>query len=309
MPLSCWDDYFEWIKIGQALHHQFGADEEGFNLWVEHSRCSKHFKESDIRDWRKKWRGFGKNRKQPVTMGTIVTWASDARTAALAAEFQEAFDDLDDEAEDTVAGDPLDDILGGPAADERDPLSDDYVSEADRREEAEAKANGTSVEWVSLLDLNEEGTVKNTQHNADLIVMNDPRLRGLAMLNEFTHETVQRHNPGVKEGRKRAAKPTRQLSGRAWQVKETLNGELWSDDRDFSIRSIIDAPKSQGGYGYKISLDHLRAAVVNAANANSFHPVREYLEKTPWTESRALTACLLTILALQTTPILETLLA
>jgi predicted P-loop ATPase len=116
-----------------------------------------------------------------------------------------------------------------------------------------------------------------------MVVKNDARLTGLPQLNDFTHETVQRFTPGTLAARrKKQAKPVRQLAGKIWDVRDVLNGELWSDDRDFAIRSILEAPKTQGGYGIKVSDRDLKAAVVLAANENVFHPVKEYLTKHKW---------------------------
>lgn len=63
-----------------------------------------------------------------------------------------------------------------------------------------------------------------------------------------------------------------------WNVRDELNGELWSDDRDFAVRSILEAPATQGGYGIKLTDRDLKAAIVLSANGSAFHPVREYLE-------------------------------
>lgn len=283
IPATRMDDRDDWITLGQALHHQFGGSEEGFELWMKHSaRGDKFLVGSSRAKELRRYRGFGRNRRQPVTMASIRLWVQEARAAA----YSDAFDDLDDDCdeEDTDLGDPAEDMLGGDYDDPNDdPLSDGYVSKADKLEEAAAKANGTSIEWEQLLDRTDEGAVKPTLHNVEMIVRNDPRLVGLAQLNEFTQETVQRTIPGTKgRRRKNAVKETRQLTGRVWQVKDTLNGELWSDDRDFAIRSILEAPRTQGGYAVKVSDRDLKAAVVLAANSNAFHPVREYLSSTTW---------------------------
>jgi hypothetical protein len=263
--------YDDWIRLGQALHHQFGGSEEGWNLWLAHTRRSKKY-DGDDRTMRKKYRSFGRYRGQPVTMASVRQWAQEARAAA----FQDAFDDLEDDDEsdpfdDDDEDDDLDDLLGGDDEDD-DPFERPSKGDAD-----------DPMAWVSLLDLNEEGAVKPTLHNIELILKNDIRLAGLPQLNEFTQETVQRTPPGQKANRrKNATKVSRQLAGRVWQIKDTLNGELWSDDRDFSVRCVIEAPKTQGGYGLKVSDRDLKAATVLAANEHAFHPIREYLGGLAW---------------------------
>lgn len=280
-------DYDDWVRLGQALHHQFGGAQEGFDLWLKHTKRSKKFTgDAQVREMRRiKWRSFGRYRGQPVTMATIRQWAQQARAAA----FIDDFDDLDDvatEASEGAEADPLGDILGEPV--ERDlsavdPLSDDYVSEADRREKAAAVANGTDTEWQSLLDFNEEGAIKPTLHNVRLIVENDPRFIGVPAYNEFTQEVVQRGEPGVKPGRRRPGpKAVLQLGGQSWELRDKVNGDFWTDDKDNAIRALIEAPKTQGGYGIKVSDRDLKAAVDIAGRKNAFHPVREYLSNLEW---------------------------
>ncbi len=298
------DDYHDWITIGQALHHQFGGSDAGFERWLTVSARSPKFDPKDRRGLLRKWRGFGKNRRKPVTLASVVEWAKDARLDVFRNSFDEEEDDLSDEpaspaspAHAPISREPVDEIdaLGG---DEPEVTStgafDDILggdeSEDDEDEVDEIDALGSNVpvkgqsravsgDWISLLDINDEGAIKPSLHNVKLIVANDPRLVALPQLNEFTQETVQRTPPGVKANRRRnAAKGTPQLEGRIWNVTDQLNGELWSDDRDFAIRAILEAPGTQGGYGIKLTDRDLKAAIVLAANGSAFHPVREYLE-------------------------------
>lgn len=264
--------YDDWIRLGQALHHQFGGSQDGFDLWLKHTRrSSKYTGESQDREMRRsKWRSFGRYRGKPVTMATIRTWAMEARSAA----FADAFDDLEDEDEDDTP-DPFEDLLGGSetppaatAAKEFDPLSD---------------TSSEAPSWRSLLDLNEEGVIRPTLHNLRLIVENDVWTRELVAFNEFTQEIVQRGAPGRKaERRKNAPKPILQLEGLAWGLKDPVNGDFWTEDKDHAIRSRLEAPKTQGGYGIKIPDRDLKAAIDIAGRRNSFHPVREYLQGLTW---------------------------
>ncbi|BAK66424.1 conserved hypothetical protein [Sphingobium sp. SYK-6] len=279
--------YDDWIRLGQAIHHQTGGSQEGFDLWLSHTKRSKKYTgDRQDREMRRiKWRSFGRYRGRPVTMATIRQWAQDARAAAMAAELDD-LDDLDDA--DEVAGrdggndEEFADLLGveGDSLDDDD--DDAHVDDFDK---ADAKAPSDDVpelEWKSLLDINEAGGIKNTLHNIELIISHDPRFRGLAQLNEFTREVTQRRAPGVKQSRKKPAKPTRQLTSDVWRVKDSLNGDLWSSAREHAIRSILEAPKTQGGYSLKVADRDLKAATVNAAWQNAFHPVREWLECVEW---------------------------
>lgn len=281
------DDYHDWVMLGQALHHQFGAGDEGYDLWIEVSKRSSKFSE---RGMRSKWRGFGRNRRQPVTMGTIRAWAIEARQEAMIADFED-FDDAfegGDQSEKNQAvsrenagvesGDlDIDSMLG--ETDETDLLG----GASDGQGEPGAGEKKPELHWLSLLHINPETQdIKATLHNISLMVRNDPRIANVPQVNEFTQEVVQRVAPGKKSQRKKAAKPTKQLDGRVWQVTDPVNGTLWSDTHDSALRDAFEAPKSQGGYGIKISDRDLHASIDTAASENRFHPVREYLSALKW---------------------------
>lgn len=253
------EDRDGWLQVGMALHHEFGGSEIGFDIWKEFSEQSEKF---DEKDQRVVWNSF-RQKPNSVRMATLKAVANTVRML-------EGFDDLDEDTTET-SDDEFADLIGTPTA-----ADDEFESVL-----SEGASDGIS--WVSLMDVNEEGAFRPTLHNVTLIMRNDPRFAGIPQLNEFTQETVQRSTPGVKpDRRKNQAKPTLQLTGRIWNVTDELNGSLWSDDRDFAIRSIIEAPRTQGGYGLKVSDRDLKAATVISANDHAFHPVREYLNGLEW---------------------------
>ena len=274
IPVSRLDDRDDWVTLGQALHHQFGGSDEGFDLWMRYSaKSSKFLADSSKKAELRRYRGFGRNRRKPVTMATVRLWAKDVHVTAMIA----GLDDLDDEMgitnTDTLETNEFDDLLGG----------DGESAELDEFDAADAKAPADELAWKSLLEFNEDGNIKSTLHNLELIVANDLRLVGLPQVNLFTQETVQRRAPGTKPSRrKNPAKPTKQLAGEVWAVQDSRNGDLWSSARDYAVRSILEAPKTQGGYGVKITDRDLKAATVLAAWKNSFHPIREYLSGLKW---------------------------
>lgn len=60
--------YDDWLKVGQALHHQYLGSDVGFDLWVSWSALSsKH----DARMMRKKYNSFGKWSGVRVTMASV----------------------------------------------------------------------------------------------------------------------------------------------------------------------------------------------------------------------------------------------
>ena len=61
-------EYDAWLKVGQALHHQYQGEDKGFDLWVSWSALSsKH----DARMMRKKYNSFGKWSGARVTMASV----------------------------------------------------------------------------------------------------------------------------------------------------------------------------------------------------------------------------------------------
>ena len=258
LPLDDWcEDRDGWKDTGMALKHEFGED--GYDLWVEFSQQSTKF---DARDQASKWKSFKGKTKRLIRMATL---KAAANVAALVDEFDDFADDDDGESD-------FNELIDAPSP----------AAASDDDFDPKAAEEASVLPWPSLLDVNEEGGVKGTLHNIALIMKNDPRLVGVPQLNEFTKEIVQRTAPGAKKGRKNAAKATRQLSGPVWQVRDTLNGEPWTSARDYSVREILEAPKTQGGYSIKIPDRDLKAATVLAAWENGFHPIREYLDGVSW---------------------------
>jgi predicted P-loop ATPase len=200
--------------------------------------------------------------------------------------------------DETPAGCSFEEMFGDEPA--HSGVARDPLGEADEFPDTPSRAATArkALEWMSLLDVLEDGKGwRPTLHNVELIIGNDPRLIGLPQFNEFTNQIVQRRPPGIKgNARRNAVKETRQLSGPVWEVRDLLNGDCWSDDRDFAVRSILEAPRTQGGYGMKISDRDLKAATVLAASANRFHPVREYLTGLTWDGTRRVEALFTTYL-------------
>lgn len=280
-------DYDDWLRLGQALHHQLGGTEEGFRLWLKHTeRSEKHDgRPATVRTMRMKWRSFGKYRGRPVTMATISQWAQEARLDAMVDEFDD-LGDLDESGTDsTSAPEDFDDLFddvpsgtsgGSESGDRRD--SGDTGSD----DESDAAKPDPTIKWQSLLDVNEEGGIKGTLHNITLIVQHDTRTSGIIRKNVFAEKLVQIGSPGTLVRRKKAAKPTIQLNTEIWKVRDPINGDPWNDDRDSLLRRMIEAPKTQGGYGIKVSDRDLSSAIDIVGAENVFHPVRDYLTGVKW---------------------------
>lgn len=80
------DDYFAWLEVGQALHHEFAGtpgEAEAISLWREYGAKSSKDKPSE---YAYKWESFGRYSGPPVTMRSLlkrITEVTAAETTAL----------------------------------------------------------------------------------------------------------------------------------------------------------------------------------------------------------------------------------
>lgn len=67
------DDYEEWIKIGQILHHETQGSRDGYQLWDRWSRQSDKYSEAKTQTWTR-WNGFGQNdgTAHAATVGQLI---------------------------------------------------------------------------------------------------------------------------------------------------------------------------------------------------------------------------------------------
>ncbi|HYD04490.1 MAG TPA: VapE domain-containing protein, partial [Reyranella sp.] len=263
LPMDEWcDDREGWLQTGMALHHQYEGSDRGLEIWTAFSKKSVKF---DGKDQRRVWDSF-KGRLVPVRMPTLIKAAGIARL-----ERDQGEDDGDADAFDEAAKDPeIAALLGGDqsAGDDIDAIG--------------SEAANPERKWRQLLDLNEEGILKPTLHNLTLILRNDIRTKGIVEYNLFSEEFVQRRPPGIFQRRAKAAKPTIQLAESIFAVKDKVNGDLWTDSKDAGLRVMLEAPRTQGGYGIRVTDRDLKAAIDIIGTNSAFHPVREYLSGLKW---------------------------
>lgn len=69
LPFKWCDEYFDWIRAGMALHHEFDGSLEALELWDEWSQRSPKF---DAGACAAKWGTFGRPGKEEVTVRTLV---------------------------------------------------------------------------------------------------------------------------------------------------------------------------------------------------------------------------------------------
>lgn len=208
IPAGRLDDYQDVITLGQALHHQFGAGDEGYRLWKKLRARSEKYDPRKEPEWRRKYRGFGRNRRKPVTMATVVEWFKE--------NTQARYEDMLSEVEDDMLPPDswtMDELFGDSSDSEDDGLADIVVT---TRDQASAKGSveddplagdmdldetRESLHWTSLLAISDEGKTISSLPNISLIVANDPRITRVVQFNEFTQELVQRYPVGRQKKR------------------------------------------------------------------------------------------------------------
>lgn len=252
LPPEWAEDRDSWVTVGAALHHQFGGTEEGYETWCEWSQQSEKY---DPKTQKSVWKSFKGNRS-PVTFRTVIQAAQEHR-------LQQNLPVLVEERSNSPEND-LEDLLGGPISSKIDKIGPETPK--------------IDPEWTSYLDRNEEGHPKSCLHNISLIVQNDIRTFGCLALNEFTQEIVLVNTPKKVTKKRDSAKNPVNLSGQIWTVTDPVNGEQWTDTHDDQIRKMIEAPRTQAGYGIKVSDRDLKSAINIVASENRFHPVRNYMK-------------------------------
>ena len=272
LPVADWcDDRDGWLAVGMALHHEFSGSEMAFDLWCNFSKRSEKF---DAKDQARVWRSF-QSKPNSVRMATL------SRVVA-AERFQDMFDE-----EPANIGD-----LGLDA--ESSALVGNPGPQATKTDSADL--------WKRKLERSDAGAFKPTLHNLTLIVSNDPRTRGLVRKNLFTQEIVQHGSPGRFKPLRQGPRGTKQLQGTLWEVRDSINGDLWDDSKDHAIRDMLEAPVRQGGYGIKVADRDLRAAVDLSAGRNAFHPVQDYLNSLTWDQQPRLEGLFVRFLGVRDTP-------
>lgn len=257
LPEDWVEDRDHWLTVGAALHHQFEGTREGFDKWCDWSSQSAKF---DRKDSARVWKSF-KGSKNPVRMATLIQAASANR---MVEELDLEDDDDHFDAPVPVKADTsLDDLFDAPAPPVPAKAVNNVIIDPD---------------WQQLLHRNEEGELKSTLHNVRMIIRNDRRTAGVVAYNEFVQDIVLKFAPGRVKKKRDKSKPVINLEGDLWKIKDELNGENWTDTHDSYIRTVIEAPTTQGGYGIKITDRDLRASVDICANENRFHPIRDKLE-------------------------------
>ncbi len=114
------------------------------------------------------------------------------------------------------------------------------------------------LSWLAELSRTQEGKIKSSLLNVELIVKNDPAIKAI-YFNKLKHTFV-----------KKADLP--------WSTcEDTVNGDEWTDFDDTSLRQFIEKK-----YGFSVSKDNAIDAILLNRDVKGFHPIHSYLEELKW---------------------------
>lgn len=131
-------------------------------------------------------------------------------------------------------------------------------AEIDEFGEPPVAAEEADDAWVSKLELNRKtGAVKVSARNAELIMENDPRLKGKIALDTFGHKVIK-------------------LGVLPWENQRGKGVVRWSDEDEACLRIYLS--KAYGLTNKSIIND----AVIGVCLKNEFHPVLDYLKGLTW---------------------------
>ena len=142
--------YEDWIRVGQALYHQFDGDDEGFELWDEMFQDSgKYGGESYGRD---RWRSFKTHRafgRGPVTLASVIKLVKGKRDEVKRSERDKTMATLMDSVENTTDPRDLQEKIAAKVANDGE-LSDVEREQVAAAIQSKAKTLGVKLEIATV---------------------------------------------------------------------------------------------------------------------------------------------------------------
>jgi putative DNA primase/helicase len=142
--------YEDWIKVGQALYHQFDGSQEGFELWDALFQDSTKYS-GEAYGW-ERWRSFKSHRavgRGPVTLASVIKLVKPQRDAAKRSERDKTMADLMDAIEATIDARDLQEKVAAKVANDSE-LSDVEREQVAAAIQAKAKTLGVKMEIATV---------------------------------------------------------------------------------------------------------------------------------------------------------------
>lgn len=146
-------------------------------------------------------------------------------------------------------------------------------------------ADSNSQAWKGTLDAFKDGTVKNTLKNINLIMQNDPAIKGTVKYNLASQET-------------KFVKPVKFPKLPNLTFKDIPAGPV----TDKAVNRIVSYISSNPDYNINTSKDSVLTALDVAAQAQSYDPLVDYFDKLKWDGKDRISNCLHDFLGAEKTP-------
>jgi len=128
--------------------------------------------------------------------------------------------------------------------------ANDFDVQPEREDEEDEGA------WIARLEVDKSGVPTKTARNLEIIMSNDPALKGKIAIDEFANKRVL-------------------LDHLPWR-KRTDAKPYWLDSDDSALRVYLEKRYNQRGK------DMVLDALVNVSERYKYHPVRDYLRALEW---------------------------
>lgn len=148
------------------------------------------------------------------------------------------------------------------------------ATEPDETQGEEGKTEKDLMAWTKELDVDKRGEIRPTARNIELILENDPRLKGRVWRDLFSDYDM--------------------VSGRLPWKRE---GDIWTGDDDACLRVYLEKV-------YRITgKDKIRDVKTLVAMRKQRHPVREYLNSLEWDGTERLDRMVIDYIGAEDTPL------
>lgn len=253
--------YDDWIRVGQALYHQFDGELEGFELWDEMFRDSPKYGGEEY-GW-ERWRSFKVQRasgRGPATLASVIKMVKPAREAAIRSDRDQVMADLLKQIDDTKDPRDLQEKIAAKAANNGD-LSDVEREQLAGAIQTKGRTLGVKIEiatirgWVRARVKGSGGFVHLNDDGHPLCTLENTRI-----LVEKLGWTI-RYNVIKKS------------------IEILIPGESFTrDNRDNAALACMLSECEK----VRMSTKHIAQYLIRIADENQYNPVATWVTSKPW---------------------------
>lgn len=253
--------YEDWIRVGQAIYHQFDGELEGFELWDDMFRESPKYGGSDY-GW-ERWRSFKAHRpsgRGPVTLASILKMVKEKRQEVTRNRRDEVMAEVLKKIEDTTDPRDLQEKIAAKVANESE------LSDVEREQVAGAIQTKGRTLGVKLEIATVRGWVRARVKGSG----------GFAHLNDDGHPLCTLENFRTL------------LEKLNWLIRYNVikksievlipGAEFTRDNRDNAALACVLSESEK----VRMPTKHVAQYLIKVADENQFNPVATWILSKPW---------------------------